>query len=588
MEAEGLDMVAGLAEALKVKGVCLYHLIRLEETLETLGQAQALYQSIRDEANTALVQMDTGLAYESMGRFEEAERAYTHCLEYFRGKGDQLRLASVLNNVGVVHHIMGNYEQAWELLSEGLEHARRSGYAPKEALILTSIGDLYTDLDVQEAARDAYYQAREIAERTQEHFLRIYLVLAQARLALSGEDVGLATYLLQIAGELIRKDTTFEHALHSLTAGRVSQIQERYTEAIEHLQTAASFFSKGQPFYGAQAHFVLAQSLFADGQDKEARAALREAFRLIPDLGQHVLVPAARTAGDLLDAAATDPELTYRVENLRKKVSAFEQMLPGMRRFLRQRALPSITFGPPQLVVKALGGEEVWLDGKQITIGDWQTRTARDLFFLLLAHPEGMTKEAIGVEIWPDADPGQLKTRFKNAIYRVRRALGQDVIQFGEDHVYSFNWTMDYKYDAQAFEHTVEQAERETRVPKKMSLYESALGLYSGEFLPGLDQEWVAPLREHMRQLHAGTMLHVAQYHLEHQEFRNALQWSAQLLEQDPCQEEAHRLAMQAYAGLGNRSGVARQFQLCREALWEQIQVPPSPQTQSLYERLLQ
>jgi hypothetical protein len=33
------------------------------------------------------------------------------------------------------------------------------------------------------------------------------------------------------------------------------------------------------------------------------------------------------------------------------------------------------------------------LNEKVITSADWQTQAARDLFFIFLSHPEGMTKE---------------------------------------------------------------------------------------------------------------------------------------------------------------------------------------------------
>jgi ATP/maltotriose-dependent transcriptional regulator MalT/DNA-binding SARP family transcriptional activator len=583
-----LDQQNIVAEALRVKGACRYRTGDADEALLSLNDAQALYQSLRDESNMAIVQLDLGVIYEATGQYQQAREAYSESLSYFRKTGDHLRLATVLNNLGVVHHLSGQYEEAWELLSEALECARRSGYTRKEAVTLASIGDLYAELDIQEAARDAYYQAREIAERVQDHFLSLYVTLAQAILALRSEDFALADYLLQSARDMTNHESSFEVALYRMTAGRVALAQERLEEATRDLEAATAIFQDGQPLYGAQAHFALAMVYFCKKQPERAFDLLKQAFRLVPDLDQHVLVVTARQAGELLDAAQEDPELRYRVTNLQKKVQRFERMLPGLRRFLRQRSLPSITFGPPELVVRALGGEEVWLDGKLITISDWQTRTARDLFFLLLARPEGLTKEGIGLEIWPDAGPSQLKTRFKNAIYRVRRALGQDVIQFGDDHLYGFNWAMDYKYDAQAFESTLEQAASETRPERRLALYQSAISLYGGDYLPDVDQEWVAPIREHLRQLNVNATLSLAQQHLELKEFRNALQWIQQLLEQDPCHEEAHRVAMRAYAGLGNRSGVARQFQICRDALWEQIQVPPSPQTLTLYQRLVQ
>ena len=583
-----LDQQHIVAEALRVKGACSYRIGEPDQALRSLNQAQSLYQSLRDESNMAMVQMDLGVIFEAIGRYERAREAYGESLAYYRKAGDHLRLASVLNNLGVVHHISGQYEEAWELLSEALECARRSSYSRKEAVALASIGDLYADLDIQEAARDAYYQAREIAERVHDHFLSFYVTLAQAVLALRSEDFSLADYLLQSARDMTNHESSFEVGLYRMTAGRVALAQDRLEEATRQLEAATAIFQEEQPLYGAQAHFALAMAYFCKEQPERAFEVLRQAFRLVPDLDQHVLVVMSRAAGDLLDAAQSDPELRYRAAHLQKKVRHFERTLPGMRRFLRQRSLPSITFGPPELVVRALGGEEVRLDGKLITIGDWQTRTARDLFFLLLARSEGLTKEGIGLEIWPDAGPSQLKTRFKNAIYRVRRALGQEVIQFGDDHLYSFNWAMDYRYDVQAFETTLDQAAAETRPEKRLALYQSAISLYGGDYLPDVDQEWVAPIREHLRQRNVNAILSLAQQHLELNEFRNALHWVQQLVEQDPCHEEAHRVAMRAYAGLGNRSGVARQFQICREALWEQIQVPPSPQTLSLYQRLVQ
>lgn len=582
------DLDLSAAGALREKGICRFHSGKMGAALQDLDRAQALYQSHHDDDNTALVQMDMGVIHEAMGHYEKARTAYGESLAYFRETGDRLRLATVLNNLGVVHHMMGEYEQAWELLSEALEHSRRSGYTRKEGFILAGIGDLYTDLDIQEAARDAYYQAQEVAERVQAHFLHLYVTLSQVGLAVSGEDFALADYLLQTAKELANQELPYEAALYQLTAGRVALAQQRLEEAVQQLESAADVLQEGQPLYGAQTQFALALAYYEQEDREQAFTHLKQAFRLVPDLEQYVLVGPARPVGSFLEEAREEPELRYRTERLQKKVQRFEQRLPAMRRFLRQRALPSIDFGPPELVVCALGGEEVRLDGKLIALSDWQTRTARDLFFLLLARPEGLTKEGIGLEIWPDADPGQLKTRFKNAIYRVRRALGQDVIQYGEDHLYSFNWAMDYKYDVQAFETTLDQALAETRPEKRVELYRSALSTYGGDYLPDVDQEWVVPVRENLHQRYMNAMLSLSQNYLEQQDFRDALQWTQQLIEEDPCHEEAHRIAMRAYAGLGNRSGVARQFQVCRQALWEQVQVPPSPQTLTLYERLVQ
>jgi len=58
------------------------------------------------------------------------------------------------------------------------------------------------------------------------------------------------------------------------------------------------------------------------------------------------------------------------------------------------------------------------------------------------------------------------------------------------------------------------------------------------------------------------------------------------ILTENHCMESAHRLAMQAYAALGNRSGIANQFELCRQYLQDELGLDPSPETTQLYKIL--
>jgi hypothetical protein len=44
---------------------------------------------------------------------------------------------------------------------------------------------------------------------------------------------------------------------------------------------------------------------------------------------------------------------------------------------------------------------------------------------------------------------------------------------------------------------------------------------------------------------------------------------------------------MRAHAALGNRAAIVRQFESCRQALLNEVNVPPSSQTVTLYETLM-
>ncbi len=226
------------------------------------------------------------------------------------------------------------------------------------------------------------------------------------------------------------------------------------------------------------------------------------------------------------------------------------------------------------------------IDGRQVTGADWQAKVARDLLFCLLAHPEGLTKEAIGVIFWPDNSPAQLKLQFKKTIYRVRRILGQDVVLLDQDR-YRFNRALDYEYDVDSFWAKLARARATTDPGERAAAYGAVVALYNGPYLPELDGIWVFAERERLSQAWVETILALASFHLEGREYTLALDYCQRVLTHDPSLEEAHRLAMRVHAALGNRAGMTRQFERCRQALLEEANVPLSAETERLYEELV-
>jgi DNA-binding SARP family transcriptional activator len=198
-----------------------------------------------------------------------------------------------------------------------------------------------------------------------------------------------------------------------------------------------------------------------------------------------------------------------------------------------------------------------------------------------------LTKEQIGMHFWPDGSPDQLKTRFKNAIYRMRNALGQEVILF-EDGIYQFDASLDYEYDVELFLRHVKAGNAATDPAAQIEAYTLALNYYGGTYLPDTETTWSYLERERLRQIYIDTALSLAQLTFQVDAKDTALEWCQRLLYEDPCLEDAHRLAMSIYAATGNRAGVARQYSLCHKALQEEIAAPPSPQTEELYALLMQ
>ncbi len=576
------------AEALRARGMSLYQLGRLEEAIEWLGQSLEVYIALDDAQRVAMLRMELGVTYFSAGYYDQALEHYKRALEYWQKTENVAQQANLLNNLGVLHHLRGDYEQADLLLEEALACASQSGYARTEVAALTSIGDLYADLDATDSAWIAYRQAHEIAERIDDRFLLLYLKLAQAAVARRNGELGRSRDLLDSAGHLVMESNSdFEQGLHQLEAGRLALAAGDASEATAQLEEAARRFDRGgQRVEGSRAHLYLALAFHETKNGKSLADQLERVFQLASELdSQHPLLTAGRDARSLLESVQHDPTLGRQASRLLSQVIEFEHNIPTLRRRLRRQATV-VPFGSPKLHIQALGRAQVAIDGSPVTNADWQGQAARDLFFYLLTHPQGLTKEAVGTIIWPDSSPDQLKLKFKNAIYRLRQALGQEAVLFDEDQ-YRFNRSADYEYDVETFLGKLAQAEAAADVDEQVAAFQSAIDIYKGPYLPEIEGDWAWWERERLRLAHLEATVKLAELNLKTGKLTSALEYCQRALTEDSCLEEAHRLAMRAHAAMGNRAAVVRQFRRCQQALLEEVDAPPSSQTVTLYETLV-
>jgi two-component SAPR family response regulator len=238
------------------------------------------------------------------------------------------------------------------------------------------------------------------------------------------------------------------------------------------------------------------------------------------------------------------------------------------------------------MIIQSFGKTRVRINNRYLSTKEWQTQSARDLFFLFLSHPEGLTKEQVGLYFWPDASPDDLRLRFKNALYRVRHAVGKQTINL-QDEYYHFNWSMDYEYDAESFKTEYDLALQAKEPQEKIKLLRSAVERYKGPYLTEIDQSWIVAEREKYIQMNIDALMRLTRLYIEKRNFKTALKYCNQALTEDPCFEEAHRLAMRIHAAMGNRVGVVRQYERCIASMMEEIGAPPSRQTEELFRSLV-
>jgi DNA-binding SARP family transcriptional activator len=585
-ERDGLQDIH--ANALRLRGLSLYRQGRTLQAMEDLERSLAISVANNDTGAIPQLIMDTAMAQAALGEYRRAKASYEKALELWRRSGNLFLQSNLLNNLGFLYYQLGEYESAALALEEGLVCAQQCGYKRMEALICISMGDLYSEIEDFEIAAQNYRRAQSLTEQLGDRFLSNYLLIAEATLALLRREPEGAHVLLERGSTVIREsDSSYEYGHLQLARGRLSLQQGNSEQAVEHLKTAKACFTRdGREMECIWVSIWLAA---AYAQDRQPGPAVQELSTAVPNLNQisYSAVVAARQAADRLVVLRSDREARVLLRGLSDRADRLDDQLPGIRRQLRRMAR-TVEIPAPTLTIRAFGRGQVWINGNLVSGSEWQTQAVRELFFYFLAMNKPVTKEQVGNVLWPETtEPARLRLRFKNEMYRLRRAVGASTILY-EDEYYQLNPGADHEYDVEAFEAYLARARSATLKAEQIRLYRKAVDLVGGLYLEDLGATWVAPERERLQQEFVAASLSLSELYLQDGQPEEGLRVCQRILEGDATSEAAYRLKMHIYQRLGDRASLIRTYRDCEESLQDVFGLPPSKDTRDLFRKLVE
>ena len=576
------------ALALREKGLNLFREGKSRQAMKILERALESYTRMDDDSLIPILMMETGMVYTALGKEEETIRLNNSALQIWKNKGNLTWQANVLNNIGVLHHLQGDYDKAVLALEEGLLCAQRSGYYVRiEALILISLGDVYADVEDFSLASRYYQRGFDIAQEIGDQFLLNYLMLVRAKLFMQQSELDQASHLLEEANQVIASQSSqYEDGLYHLLRGQIFSRESNVEQAVIALETAESRFESS----GHNVELTKSQLLLAGvyNSNNKRNDAIHKIKVVLKDRSQirHPVLVFIQQIRPWLESLQSDAEVGYAVQNLLTKADQINKEMPGIRR--RIRRLAQITDVPGEkLIIQGFGRAQVRIGERALTMSDWQTQSVRDLFFYFMTMEQPLTKEQIGVVFWPDVEePSRLKMRFKNDVYRLRRAVGSEFILYEND-LYSFNRALDYEYDVDAFEGFLFQAKL-TNDPKiRIELFQKAVNLVQGHFLEDIYATWVIPERERIDQQFLSALLELADLQKAANQFHAALAAYQQAIDHDPTFESAYMLAIKLHIQLNDRVSAIRLYDAYTEMMNRELDLPPSPEMEAVYKRLV-
>jgi len=286
-------------------------------------------------------------------------------------------------------------------------------------------------------------------------------------------------------------------------------------------------------------------------------------------------------------------ETTFRAAWAEGQAMPLEQAIACAHAELMEAHETATRLAPEELLsselrIFALGAAEVYCGERALVPSDWIYIKGRELLYYLLCH-RPRTREQIGLALWPDASPAQLRSNLRATLYHLRRALGRsDWILFDGEH-YAFNHSLPSWFDVETFERDLAEVQQAPAKPSLQAVlsWETALSLYRGDFLEDIETgDWSLLQREALRRRYLEALLVVGRARFAHEHYAQAARAFLQLLSHDSYHETAHRELMRCYARMGERGKGLQHYQALFAQMREELGWLPDPATTDLYERL--
>ncbi|MFQ5859130.1 MAG: tetratricopeptide repeat protein, partial [Anaerolineae bacterium] len=573
------------AQAYRNIGIVYGILGKLSDSAEQLTQALHLYEARGEAYHIASVRHDLATTYLRAGDLARASTHYRPALRHWRETANCARISETLNGMGCALYYQGAYETARELLEEALIQARKAQYARAEAAVLAGLGDIARSVAMYDQALSRYKQALRVAEDIREESIIIYVLTAMGLTHCTlGDDNRAWTCVTEALNLGEQYGSAYDIGLSRDALGVLSHTRSELDMAVQHFTEARDHFNAcGAKRELAIAVLHLAQALFEKTCSSDAINCLQEVVDLADELGyDYFLISEGRRSVELYKQAVAQQVGNGRLARILEHLG---EEVPERRPETDVETISSET--EPPLRIQAFGQAQVWLYGEPITKKQWDSATTKELFFYLLAHPDGVRKDKILGVFWPETTPAKASSAFHSTNYRLRRALQrQDCILF-KNGVYMINPELSYWFDVDAFQALIEEAKNTESADERASLYVKAIELARGNYLDEFYSDWPFFQREELQRQLFEALAHLAEYYCQNGKAEDALPLYERIVADDPYQEEIHREIMRVHVELGQRAAAVKHYQKLKAFLEEDLDIDPMPETTALYEAIL-
>ena len=536
-----------------------------DRAMPLLRHAADLAQAGEATSLELLARATLGEFMAARGEMPAAIHELTRAAQGWRAIHGTANLGWTLNNLGFAHLAAGDFESAVTVLTEAVAEGEQCGNTRNSTYARASLAEAKTALGrYKEAVRD-YEEILRLCSTIPDGTLACASMIGFSAAALGAGDVPQADYLARQA--LVLGESLQMPVYHALAIQQVAMVLLHtgdVANAVGHMEEASGLLDSTQSTTERLvAYYRLGMCYFRANRRQDAARALTMLDEMLAEPWMAgPLIPAAREQPMFAQWAASRPSGNVALKAIVER-GAF-----------RSAGEPMVQDSSSLPVVQAesLGRLRVVVGGKEVGDDAWASARAKEMFFLLLAHRNGIRKEEAVEHLYPELAPEKCNSAFHSNLYRVRKALYQDSV-VKRDGTYLLNPAGIFDWDVQQFEEAMAQAGRfPAGSQERAKAHEHAIALYRGPFAEMFYSEWAASLRRKIdsRSLEAITLL--AGFHAGREEFELAAATLERILELDDFNVEAMYDVAVYRAKAGHGAGAIKFIDSCRDRWREEYE----------------
>jgi LuxR family maltose regulon positive regulatory protein len=250
----------------------------------------------------------------------------------------------------------------------------------------------------------------------------------------------------------------------------------------------------------------------------------------------------------------------------------------------------------PTLQVRFFGHFEMLCDGETMLLGR-NGKALTILKYLLANRTRPVSQDHLMGWLWPESNLKKARWSLNSAIHGLRKLLSgcsssvSMNFVFLEDGYYRLSQGVRVTTDVDDFDRHHEQGrrlEKDLLMREAATEYEKAIELYRGEYLiEDLYEDWTMVERERLANAYIDILGRLAIHYMKVEQHQESIRACYRVLEKDRSHEDSYRLLMHCYACLGLRARALHQYRMCERILGHEYGSSPSPETRSLYLKLL-